>query len=198
LADARLRFSKSGFEVQTVRLATPPFLDVLGDPDEAVLLDFAQNLENLAKQYNIEHVSIGPGVMLPVLEDNILAQRAEDGTFSLDDLLQYSAVCGTGLDMVPIPGDTRPEQIASIFLDVAALAVTLNKPLTARLLPIPGKVAGQTVSFDSEYFTEGYVLPVKNFGAKKLFAKSSFLSLTHSKTPSKGFPKAGVLGKRLS
>ena len=31
LTDARLRLSESGFDVQNVCLATPPFLDVIGD-----------------------------------------------------------------------------------------------------------------------------------------------------------------------
>ncbi len=95
----------------------------------------------------------------------------ENSFDTVDDLLQYSAVCGTGLDTVPIPGDTRPEQMAAIFLDLAALAVTLNKPLTARLMPIPGKVAGDKVSFDFEYFAEGTVLPVKSLGPKNFSPK---------------------------
>ena len=47
------------------------------------------------------------GLMLPVLEDPVLAQRAGEGRYSVRDLLLYSSVCGTGLDVVPVPGDTR-------------------------------------------------------------------------------------------
>lgn len=382
LADARLRFIEAGVEVQTVRLATPPFLDIVGDPDTAVLLEFAQTLEALANKYKIDFVSIGPviattplallmsihalpelitqtekifsgvlfaaensglnlaaahafaqtvqkvahttpngfgnlrlaalanvppgvpffpaayyqggptcfaiateaadlavsafnrarslsdarkrlvkaiedaaaeilgvvddlvddhqlrfkgidfslapypnqaksigaaveslgvdafggsgtvfatafitqsirqanipytgfsGVMLPVLEDEVLAQRAADGRFSVNDLLLYSAVCGTGLDTVPIPGNTSADEMAAIFLDMAALAVALDKPLTARLMPIPGLAVGQKVSFDFEYFASSRVLPVKNLGAARLFQKSSFFNLTSNK-----------------
>jgi len=43
------------------------------------------------------------GLMLPVLEDARLAQRWSEGRLSLDSLLSYSAVCGTGLDTIPLP-----------------------------------------------------------------------------------------------
>ena len=79
------------------------------------------------------------GLMMPVLEDATLAQRAEDGTLTVKDLLLYSAVCGTGLDTVPLPGDTTNEQITALLLDLSALALRLDKPLTARLMPVPGK-----------------------------------------------------------
>ncbi len=134
-------------------------------------------LTQCIRQANIPQFGFS-GVMLPVLEDAVLAQRAAEGHFSVNDLLLYSAVCGTGLDTIPIPGDTGPAEMASIFLDLAALAVTLNKPLTARLMPIPGLVAGQEVAFDFEYFAGSRVLPVKNLGATKLFERSSFSSLT--------------------
>jgi hypothetical protein len=130
------------------------------------------------------------GVMLPVLEDEVLAQRAAEGSFSVNDLLLYSAVCGTGLDTVPIPGSTSPDEIAAIFLDLAALAIALAKPLTARLMPIPGLAVGQKVSFDFEYFASSRVLPVKNLGAAGLFQKSSFFNL------GPGRPKPATVPRR--
>ena len=108
------------------------------------------------------------GVMLPVLEDSTLAARAENGVLGITDLLLYSAVCGTGLDTLPLPGDTNSGQIAAILLDLAALALRLDKPLTARLMPIPGKAPGDLTSFDFEYFANSRVLsvsaePLQNF-----------------------------------
>lgn len=100
------------------------------------------------------------GLMLPLLEDNTLAQRGADGSLTLTDLLLYSAVCGTGLDTLPLPGDTSVEQIQAILLDLAALALRLNKPLTARLMPIPGKQAGDTTGFNFEFFANSKVLDV--------------------------------------
>ncbi len=50
------------------------------------------------------------GLFMPLLEDSVLAERAAEGSLSVKDLLLYSAVCGTGLDTIPLPGDTTAEQ----------------------------------------------------------------------------------------
>ncbi len=106
------------------------------------------------------------GLMLPVLEDSALAAGALRGDFSVHELLLYSAVCGTGLDTVPLPGDTSEEELTSLILDVAALSIALDrKPLTARLLPVPGKKAGEPTAYDFEYFANGAVLPLKGLRA---------------------------------
>ncbi|MBN1361638.1 MAG: DUF711 family protein [Sedimentisphaerales bacterium] len=109
------------------------------------------------------------GLMLPVLEDAVLAQRSMEEMFTVNDLLLYSAVCGTGLDTVPLPGDVSEEELAGILLDVAALAVRLDKPLTARLMPVPGLSAGDVAGFEFEYFANGRVLGVKGWGSERLF-----------------------------
>ena len=98
------------------------------------------------------------GLMLPVLEDCRLAQRAGQGILSITDLLLYSAVCGTGLDTVPLPGNASIEQLQAVLLDIAALSLRLDKPLTARLMPIPGKKAGEDTGFDFEFFANSKVL----------------------------------------
>lgn len=100
------------------------------------------------------------GVMLPVLEDAVLAQRNAEGRYTLRDLLAFSAVCGTGLDTIPLPGDTTPEQIAGVLAEVAALAGAWRKPLTARLMPIPGLRAGDQTSFDFPYFVNTRVMAI--------------------------------------
>ncbi len=98
------------------------------------------------------------GLMLPVLEDDTLATRAGQGVLTLKDMLLYSAVCGTGLDTIPLPGDTTADQLTPVLLDLAALARRLNKPLTARLMPIPGKQAGDRTNFDFPFFANSRVL----------------------------------------
>lgn len=100
------------------------------------------------------------GLMLPVLSDAVLSKRVAEGRLSLDSLLLYSAVCGSGLDSVPIPGNTPPERIAAILLDLGTLATRLHKPLSAKLLPIPGKQAGEMTGFPSEYFTNTLIMQV--------------------------------------
>ncbi len=93
------------------------------------------------------------GLMLPVLEDAVLGRRWDEEKVNPHQLLLYSAVCGTGLDTLPLPGDIPAEQIAHLLLDVAALAVRLHKPLSARLFPVPGKKSGERTTFTSPYLT---------------------------------------------
>ena len=91
------------------------------------------------------------GLMLPIMEDSVLARRWADGGLVIHQLLAYSAVCGTGLDAVPLPGDVTEDEIAALYLDVATLAVRLGKPLSARLMPIPGKRQGELTNFSSPH-----------------------------------------------
>ncbi len=117
------------------------------------------------------------GMMMPVLEDSHLATRAAQGTFGVHDLLMYSAVCGTGLDTVPLPGDSSPAQIEALLLDIAALALRLNKPLTARLMPIPGKAAGDPTSFEFSYFAPSKVMALPAAPLSGLLAGDEFISI---------------------
>jgi uncharacterized protein (UPF0210 family) len=102
------------------------------------------------------------GFMQPLLEDSVLAKRAAEGTLTIKDALLYSAVSGTGLDTVPLPGDTTADQIAPLLLDLSALALRLDKPLTARLMPIPGKQAGDPTNFDFDYFANSKVMVLES------------------------------------
>ncbi|ABU56830.1 protein of unknown function DUF711 [Roseiflexus castenholzii DSM 13941] len=100
------------------------------------------------------------GVMLPVLEDALLAQRNAEGRYGWRDLLAFSAVCGTGLDTIPLPGDASVGQIEGMLTEVAALAGALRKPLTARLMPIPGLRAGDMTAFDFPYFVNTRIMTI--------------------------------------
>lgn len=101
------------------------------------------------------------GLMLPVMEDVVLAQRAAEGMYGLDELLSYSAVCGTGLDVIPLPGDITVEKLESILLDVASISLKLDKPLSARLIPIKGKSAGETATLESRFLVPTKIFKVK-------------------------------------
>jgi len=91
------------------------------------------------------------GLMVPVMEDKLLARRWGEGAYNIDSLLAYSAVCGTGLDTVPLPGDISEEQLARIYGDMASLAWRWRKPLSARLQPVAGKKAGDETDFSDPY-----------------------------------------------
>jgi hypothetical protein len=117
------------------------------------------------------------GLMMPVLEDAILAQRAAEGTLTVKDLLLFSAVCGTGLDTVPLPGEVSAEELAAVLLDLSALALRLDKPLTARLMPVPGRKAGDPTSFDFGFFANSRVLALAAEPLGKAFAQADSFTL---------------------
>lgn len=98
------------------------------------------------------------GLMLPVLEDHGLAMRNKENCFSITNLLLYSAVCGTGLDTIPLPGDVSVDELYRLLLDVATLSIKLQKPLSARLMPIPGKKAEDLTKYTFDYFKNSTVM----------------------------------------
>jgi uncharacterized protein (UPF0210 family) len=101
------------------------------------------------------------GLMVPVLEDNLLAKRWGEGDFNIDSLLAYSAVCAGGLDTVPLPGDVSEQRIARILGDVATLAYKWQKPLAARLLPAPGKKPGDRTDYGNSLMTNTVIQPLR-------------------------------------
>ena len=114
------------------------------------------------------------GLMIPLLEDHTMARRHAEGAYTLDSLLLYSAVCGAGLDTIPVPGDATAEQIASVYLDVCTLAVALDKPLTCRLMPLAGKRAGDEVKLAFPYFAPTRVVALGP-GAGRLLRKGDWV-----------------------
>lgn len=106
------------------------------------------------------------GFMPSVLEDFTIAKSLAEDKISLDTLLLYSTICGTGLDCVPLPGDITEQELFYILLDMCTISVRLNKPLTARLMPIIGKKAGDDVEFDFEYFAPSKIMDIKRIMSK--------------------------------
>jgi uncharacterized protein (UPF0210 family) len=119
--------------------------------------------------------------MQPILEDSVLAKRAADGSLTVKDALLYSAVCGTGLDTIPLPGDTTAEQITPLLLDLCALALRLDKPLTARLMPIPTKKAGDETNFEFEFFAPSRVMKLEAEALKNSLSGKGILHLSSRK-----------------
>jgi uncharacterized protein (UPF0210 family) len=99
------------------------------------------------------------GLMLPVIEDKVLAQRAMEGRFTVQELLLYSSVSGTGIDVVPLPADTPKQVVENILIDVAALSLKYSsKALSARLFLIPGKKAGDIIKFKNPNLISSVVM----------------------------------------
>ena len=121
------------------------------------------------------------GFMQPILEDSVLARRASEGVLTIKDALLYSAVCGTGLDTIPLPGDTTTEQIIPLLLDLSTLALRLDKPLTARLMPIPGKQAGDETNFDFAFFAPSRVMALDSERLTNAFSGTENFQLSPRK-----------------
>jgi uncharacterized protein len=118
------------------------------------------------------------GVMYSLLEDVLMCEAHNNGNFSIDSIILYSTVCGCGLDMVPLPCDVLEEEIASMILDVATTSIKLNKPLGVRVLPIPGKYAGEFTDLKLDFLTNTKIPTVKHmhinpslFGIEKFYVK---------------------------
>lgn len=111
---------------------------------------------------SIKHIPLVgfSGLMLALTEDRGLAEGSLLNNFDIRALLTYSAVCGIGLDTVPIPGDTPIDKISALMRDTGTMAFRLNKPLTVRLFPIPGLLAGDLTTFESEDLCNCTVLAV--------------------------------------
>lgn len=100
------------------------------------------------------------GLMLPVLEDFGLALRNNEGTYNINNLLVYSAVCGIGLDTIPIPGNTSLNKINNLLADISSLSNKLNKQLSARLMPIPNKINRDMTEYNFNYFVNSKIMKI--------------------------------------
>ncbi len=98
------------------------------------------------------------GVMYSVLEDPKLVSSNNLSQLSLEKLMLFSTLCGCGIDMVPIPATTYLEDVTSMVLDVAALAIRLGKPLGVRFVPVPNKQVNEYVSFNLDFLCDSRVM----------------------------------------
>lgn len=72
-------------------------------------------------------------VMLPVAEDNVLYERAVEGSVSLYQLISLSQVCVAGLDMVGI--EPNVNLIEMVLKDLYAIQKVKLRPYGIRLIP---------------------------------------------------------------
>lgn len=87
------------------------------------------------------------GAFIPVSEDQGMINAASAGALTLEKLEAMTCVCSVGLDMIAIPGDTKPTTIAGIIADEMAIGMVNQKTTAARLIPCPGKQVGDTIEF---------------------------------------------------
>jgi len=93
------------------------------------------------------HVGGFSGAFIPVSEDEGMVSAVKNGSLSLDKLEAMTCVCSVGLDMIPLPGDTSEATIAAIIADEMAIGMVNNKTTAVRVIPVPGKKAGEWAEF---------------------------------------------------
>ncbi|HHV18678.1 MAG TPA: PFL family protein [Thermoanaerobacterales bacterium] len=109
------------------------------------------------------------GAFIPVSEDAGMIRAAADGALTLEKLEAMTCVCSVGLDMIAIPGDTSAETIAAIIADEMAIGVMNKKTTAVRIIPAPGKKAGDSVEFGG-LLGRAPVMPVSTFDSS-VFAR---------------------------
>ena len=102
------------------------------------------------------------GAFIPVSEDQGMIDAVNAGALTLEKLEAMTCVCSVGLDMIAIPGDTKPTTISGIIADEMAIGMINQKTTAVRLIPVIGKGVGETVEFGGLL---GYapVMPVNQF-----------------------------------
>jgi uncharacterized protein (UPF0210 family) len=93
------------------------------------------------------HVGGFSGAFIPVSEDEGMVAAVRSGAITLDKLEAMTSVCSVGLDMIALPGDTSAATIAAIIADEMAIGMVNNKTTAVRVIPVPGKKAGEWAQF---------------------------------------------------
>jgi uncharacterized protein (UPF0210 family) len=101
------------------------------------------------------------GAFIPVAEDAAMADAVAKGSLGIEKLEAITSICSVGLDMVPIPGDTSVETLASLIADELAIGMINSKTTAARIIPVPNKKAGEIASWGG-LFGESPILAVQN------------------------------------
>ncbi|TAJ93575.1 MAG: PFL family protein [Gammaproteobacteria bacterium] len=136
-------------------------LGSIGMPGSTAALALLNDAVKKGGAFASSHVGGLSGAFIPVSEDLNIATAAASGLLSLEKLEAMTSVCSVGLDMVALPGDTTAEMLAAIIADEMAIGVINKKTTAARLIPAPGKKAGERVYFGG-LLGEGPVLAVNS------------------------------------
>jgi uncharacterized protein (UPF0210 family) len=142
----------------------------IGAPGSTALLAMLNDAVKKGGAFASSHVGGLSGAFIPVSEDLNIAESARRGDLSLDKLEAMTSVCSVGLDMVPLPGDTSAETLAAIIADEMAIGVINRKTTAARLIPVPGKRAGDTAQFGG-LLGHATIMPLRNGAAPNRFVR---------------------------
>ena len=143
-------------------------VDAIGAPGSTAIVALLNDAVKKGGTFASQRVGGLSGAFIPVMEDKVLADAAAAGELTLEKLEAMTAVCSVGLDMVAIPGDVDAATISAIIADEMAIGMINNKTTAVRVIPAPGKRAGEMVSFGG-LFGESVIIPVRNMGKSSRF-----------------------------
>jgi uncharacterized protein len=143
-------------------------LKSIGNPGSTAILAMLNDAVKKGGIFASSYVGGLSGAFIPVSEDLNIAEAARKGHLTIEKLEAMTSVCSVGLDMVVIPGDTSATTIAGIIADEMAIGVINSKATAARLIPVPGKKAGDKASFGG-LLGEATIIKVQDDGGSEEF-----------------------------
>lgn len=143
-------------------------VDAIGAPGSTAILAMLNDAVKKGGIFASKTVGGLSGAFIPVMEDAMLADAVGNGSLTLEKLEAMTCVCSVGLDMVAIPGSVDANTISAIIADEMALGMINNKTTAARLIPVPGKEAGDHVNFGG-LFGASPIMHINNVGKSSRF-----------------------------
>ena len=145
-------------------------MKAIGVPGSTAVLALLNDAVKKGGIFASSYVGGLSGAFIPMSEDLNIGEAARKGYLSLDKLEALTSVCSVGLDMVVLPGDTSAETLAAIIADEMAIGMINGKATAARLIPVPGKKAGDKAFFGG-LLGEATIIPVSTQGAADAFIR---------------------------
>ncbi len=144
-------------------------VDAIGAPGSTAIVALLNDAVKKGGSFASQSVGGLSGAFIPVCEDQELAAAVAAGALTLEKLEAMTSVCSVGLDMIAIPGSVDAVTIAAIIADEMAIGMINGKTTAVRVIPVPGKEAGDFVAFGG-LFGESVITPVRNVGQSARFA----------------------------
>lgn len=145
-------------------------LNSIGAPGSTALLAMLNDAVKKGGAFASSHVGGLSGAFIPVSEDLNIGEAAANGNLSLEKLEALTSVCSVGLDMVALPGDTSAETISAIIADEMAIGVINRKTTAVRLIPVPGKQAGERAYFGG-LLGEAPIMSIRGASTENAFVR---------------------------
>jgi uncharacterized protein (UPF0210 family) len=145
-------------------------VDAIGAPGSTAIVALLNDAVKKGGTFASQSVGGLSGAFIPVCEDRELALAAEAGSLTLEKLEAMTCVCSVGLDMVAVPGSVDAETLAALIADELAIGMINHKTTAVRMIPVPGKEAGDMVTFGG-LFGASAIMPVRNVGQSARFVR---------------------------